>query len=408
MRICYLSLGFMPAIRLGGSIRSAYYLTRTLSERGHRVTVCCTNLASKSEKLFSGTRRTSYDGVEVIYFNTYKLPLGRDSFGAYFCPGMVRFFREELCAYDIVHMDGYREFPVLVASHFCRRFDIPYVIQARGSIRPAYASVLAKRSFDRLLGPKILQNCGIFVASSEAEEADYRKVIPGRSKILRINNGIDLEEFSRLPEKGRFRRRYGIGEDLLITYLGRLHPLKGIDFLIQAFAIGQANGNRRLAIIGPDEDYKHFLLAMVKDKGLSDSVTFLGALEGTEKLEAYVDSDVIVYAGKSESFGMVALEALLCGVPVISSEETGCGQLLDGLGAGFLVRYGDSRHLAETIDNVLNNYGAVQKRVRKAVERIKVDFTWKNIAEKYEIAYSSLLRGRTSNEHAVDTPLTRV
>src|SRR5208337_4776033 len=116
-------------------------------------------------------------------------------------------------------------------------------------------------------------------------------------------------EYAKLPEKGGFRRRHGIAEPKVVTYLGRLHAQKGIDHLARAFASSRFRGGSRLVIIGPDDGYRANLLALVKQLNLADSVVFIGALEGEQKLQAYVDSDVVVYAGSSESFGMVPFEA---------------------------------------------------------------------------------------------------
>ena len=409
MKICYLSLGFLPATKLGGSIRSATYLTKALTAAGHEVTVCCTNLAGRHEKLFPETRRTSCDGVDVIYFNTYNLfPLGRNSFGLFICPGLPAFCRKELRNYDIVHMDGYRDFPVLITSHYCRRYGIPYVIQARNSMPLAYGGISAKRAYDRVFGGRILGKCALLIASSAAEELDYREIIPAGREILQIPNGLDLSDYAHLPERGAFRRRLGIGGQTLVTYVGRVHAVKGIDHLIRGVAISQYGRKSRLAIIGPDEGAKSSLEELVRQLGLSDSVTFVDTLEGEEKLQAYVDSDLVVYAAQYESFGMVAVEATMCGVPVISAKRTGCGQLLETLGADFLVEFGDAQQMASAIDYVLTHRELVAPRVRAAREKLKTEFSWTHIASQYEDAYRSIVHQSSLTEAEVPSVRPRV
>lgn len=401
MKICYLSLGFMPAIKLGGSIRSAYRLTKALVQRGHEVTVCCTNLAGRKEKLFPETRRVSMDGVNVIYFSTHRLfPLGRNSFGLFVCPELIGFCRAKLPEYDLVHIDGYRDFPALIASYFCRRYGIPYLLQARGSMQPAYSSVAAKHVYDLLLGKRILKNCALFIASSASEEAEYHGLIPVGKQISRIANGIDTDEFARLPERGAFRHRWGIREPILVSYLGRIHRLKGIEYLVQAFAMARCQRESRLAIIGPDEGYRSFLESLVQRLGLTESVSFVGALEGEEKLQAYVDSDVLVYAGKSESFGMVAVEATICGVPVVTAKGTGCSEVLANLGTDFPVEYGDTRQLADTLDYILANREVLAARIRAAGEKVRNQLSWANIARRYEDAYLSVIKQRVEDKRA--------
>lgn len=409
MRICYLSLGFLPATKLGGSIRSASYLTKALTAAGHQVTVCCTNLAGRHEKLFPATQRASCDGVDVIYFNTHNLfPLGRNSFGLFVCPELPAFCRRELRNYDIVHMDGYRDFPVLITSHYCRRYGIPYVIQARNGMGLTHGAVAAKHAYDWLFGERILGKCALFIASSAAEELDYRAIIPPGMQILQIPNGLDLGDYAHLPERGAFRRRLRIGEHTLVTYVGRVHAVKGIDHLIRGFAIAQCGHQSRLAIVGPDEGAKSSLKELVRQLGLADSVTFVDTLEGDEKLQAYVDSDLVVYAAQFESFGLVAVEATMCGVPVISAKRTGCGQLLETLGADFLVEYGDAQQMADAIDYVLTQSEVVAPRVRAAREKLKSEFSWTHIARKYEDAYRSVVHRSSMPKSEVSSGRTRV
>jgi len=388
MKICYIALGFMPAIKLGGPVQSAYHLTTRLAQRGHEVTVVCTNLAGKNEKLFPDTRRADYDGVKVIYFNAHNLfPLGLHSFGLSISPGMVGFCRENLRSFDVVHIDGYRDFPSLVACHFARKYGIPYVIQPRGSMPVAVSSFAAKRAFDFLLGRRMLRECAFLIASSAQEELGFHGIVPAGKKVVRIYNGIDFEEFEDLPEKGNFRRRHGITEPYLITYLGRLHAQKGIDVLIRSAAMTRFRRQSRVAIIGPDDGFKSRLVALARELDLQDSVSFVAPVGGREKLEAYVDSDLVVYAGQSESFGLVPFEATMCGVPSISSENSACAEILDPLGIGFRVPYGDLRKLAATIDAILEKRAEIIQRVQAAAGKLREILSWDEIALQYEDTY---------------------
>ncbi|HEV2426202.1 MAG TPA: glycosyltransferase [Terriglobia bacterium] len=398
MRICYLTLGFPPAAGLGGAVTNACCLTTSLAAKGHQVTVCCTNLADKYTRLFAGTRRVEHRGVDVMYFHTHKIfPLGRDSFGLFVCQDFVTFCRDNLPQFDLVHVDGYRDFLTLVATHYCRRYGIPYVIQPRGSIEPAFSSVAAKRLFDVSLGRVILRGSSLFIASSRRERRQQENVIPPGQQVVCIANGIDTTPYRDLPERGAFRQRHGITASLLISYLGRVHPIKGIDILIRAFAAAEGRGRAVLAVIGPDEGYSWRLKALAEELGVSESVVFSGEVQGRQKLEAYVDSDVVVYASRSESFGMVAFEATLCGVPVISSRDSGCGELLAGLGIGFLTDYGDVSMLSHVIDYVVMHRHEIAPRVARARDEIGRAFSWDQIASAYERAYESVLKKRSAS-----------
>jgi len=395
MEICYNILGFPPATGLGGPTLNAYYLTKALIARGHAVTVVCTNLASKHRKLFPETRRVLREGVDVMYFNTYRLmPLGLHSFGLIVSPGMVGFFKQELKNYDVVHLEGLRAFDVMAASYFCRKYNVPYVIQGRGAMGRIYSSLLPKLAYDWLLGRRILRGCALFIASSAREVSDYKRVMRPGQRVVVIPNGINAAEYAELPEKGSFRRRHGIAERKVVTYLGRVHRSKGIEHLVRAFASSRFRGESRLVIIGPDEGYKTKLASLARELGLTDSVTFIDTLAGEQKLQAYVDADVVVYAGRleGESFGMVPFEAAMCGAPTITSEGSACAQLLTDFGAAFVVPYGDAPKLARAIDGILENGQEAAQKVAVARERIKEELSWEKIGRQYEEAYSSVLR----------------
>jgi len=390
MKICYYTLAFMPATDLGGPVYSAYYLMRSLLRRGHEVTVCCTNLASKSRKLYQQTERRLYDGIDVIYFNTQKLfPVGANSFGLFVCPGIIRFCQTELKNYDVVHLDGYRCFPATVVSFFCRKYGIPYVIQARGTLRHANTSVLAKQAFDLSVGKSILRGSALCIASSEDEASQYRYFAPGKEELAVIYNGLDFDNYKNLPPRGAFRSRHGIQSRYLLTYLGRIHPIKGIETFIRAFALSRHRSESSVAIIGPDEGYKSTLVRVAEETGLRDSVIFLDAVAGQEKNEAFVDSDVVVYAGRSESFGMVAFEATMCGTPVITAGNSGCSELLERFGAGHVTEYGDVKKLAKLMDDVLENRVQAAERAKFAAQNFERLLSWDNIAREYENAYRS-------------------
>jgi glycosyltransferase involved in cell wall biosynthesis len=304
----------------------------------------------------------------------------------------VGFFQREIKNYDVVHFDGFRSFIPLVGGHYCRKYKIPYVIQGHGTMRRVYSSLLVKHTYDWLFGRRILDGCALFIASSEREAWDYRVVKRAGQKLVIIPNGINVAEYAKLPDKGGFRREYGITEPRVVTYLGRVHASKGIEHLVRAFARSRFRRESRLVIIGPDDGYRARLVGLVNQLGLAASVAFIDTLVGEQKLQAYVDADAVVYAGKSESFGMVPFEAAMCGVPTVTSEGSACAQILSGFGAGFVVPYGDVPKLAQAIDAILENGQEAAQKVRSAREKIKGQLSWEKIARQYEEAYQSVSR----------------
>jgi glycosyltransferase involved in cell wall biosynthesis len=394
MRICYVTLGYPPAFSLGGPVRNAYYLTHELQKLGHHVTVWCSNLVEKQAKLSDRTSRTNENGVHVVRFNTVKCGLlGKNSFGVYWWPDLPSFCRCDTADFDVFHLDGYRDSPTLIASYFAKKKRVPYLIQARGTMLRLQNSFLAKRLFDVLLGKTVTSSCAGFIASSRTEADDYKSFLAPQAAIIQIPNGIDFREFSALPAVGELRRGLSLTRSRVVSYVGRIHPLKGIDVLVRAFARSRWKSASILLIAGPDENYKDRLTALIATLGLSDAVVFVGALSGNEVRKVYVDSDVVVYPSKHESFGMVAVEAAVCGVPVVVTDAVGCGKELAEFGCASVVRYGDIDGLTHRIDETLDRQ-QWSNRHAAILEPLRQWLSWPRIAREYEAAYMQAAQRR--------------
>lgn len=393
MRICYVTLGYPPAFALGGPVRNAYYLTRELHKLGHHVTVWCSNLSGKHAKLSDRTLQNEENGIAIVRFNTVKCALlGRKSFGVYVWPELPGFCRRDAASFDVFHLDGYRDSPTLIASYYARKERVPYLIQARGTMPRLENSIFAKRLFDALLGKTVTSGCAGFIASSSTEADDYRSFIAPQSAIIQIPNGIDFGEFRALPAAGGLRRALGLTRPRVVSYVGRIHPLKGIDVLVRAFARSRWKNAATLLIAGPDENYQDRLTALISTLGLSDAVVFVGTLGGDDVHQVYVDSDVVVYPSKHESFGMVPVEAAACGAPVVVTDGVGCGKELAEIGCASIVKYGDVTGLTHQVDELLDRQEWPNRPVAHH-ESLRRWLAWPRIAREYEAAYRQAAEG---------------
>ena len=97
-------------------------------------------------------------------------------------------------------------------------------------------------------------------------------------------------------------------------------------------------------------------------------------LRAEERLEALADADVLVYPSQHEIFGLVPLEALLSGTPVIVADDSGCGEVVRSVGGGLVTPLGDVEALAAAIGNMLDNESDWRRRPRSAAERVKANY----------------------------------
>jgi len=156
-----------------------------------------------------------------------------------------------------------------------------------------------------------------------------------------------------------------------VLYLGQLLPRKQVDVLVRALAsLPEAVA---LEIAGNDAGCERALRELVGRLGLAPRVRFAGLRRGRERLEALAAADVVAYAGRDEVFGLVPLEALLCGTPVVVANDSGCGEVIGRVGGGLAVPPGDPAALANALGQVLaapERWGAAARDAAQEVRRL--------------------------------------
>lgn len=383
MRILQVIPFFSP--KFGGSVTVPYELSKELAKRNHGVTIITSDFGFDSQYA-----KTIHDaGVEVIPFHCLA------KFGLFlYTPSIKVWLEKNLKEYDIIHMHNYRSYQNVVVRSFAMKYGIPYIVQAHGSVLPFFEKQNLKKLYDFVWGEKILKNASKLIAVSKIEKDQYLKMgLPG-NKIEIIHNGIDVSEYEILPERGKFRIKYGIASDeKIILYLGRLHKSKGLDFLITGFSILLGlNRDVKLVIAGPNDGFLDILMKQIKKLKIDEKVLVTGPLYKNEKIEAFVDADVLLYPGIFEIFGLVPFEAIICGTPVIVSDDCGCGEVIKEANCGYLVKYGDNTGLSTKIDEILNNPDAAKKRVIRGQQYINANLTWDTTILKFEELYEDCLR----------------
>lgn len=382
MRILQVTEFFTPAT--GGSTHVAYELSKHLALRGHNVTVCSSDFG-KGDSLFPDAP------FEWLCFSS--LP-SRWKF--YITPGLIPWTWEHVADFDVVHMHNLRTFQNAVVGARARQAGVPVVISCHGSLPLLTGHHTVKRAYDQLFGRRLMQSAARLVAVSEVEAEQYLQMgFPG-SKISIIPNAIDLQAFERLPEPGVFRQKINIPSDKkLVLSLGRIHPIKGLDHLISAFArLTCSFADARLVIAGPDEGDLSRLRSMAKQEGVEKHTYFPGPLYGEEKLAALADADVVTCPSMYEIFGLVPFEALMCGTPVIVTDDTGSGQLIREAGAGYLVHYGDIDALSQALLRILTDQNQRSCKVKHGQEFIRERLAWDVIVVMLEKLYNELVKQR--------------
>lgn len=379
---------FFPFQERGGPAVKVRAIARILRELGNEVTVLTADLGFATRenamaKLVGDSQgwRTDLDGVEVIYLRTrgrYRnLTLN---------PGVLGFCRSRLKEFDIVHIYGLYDTLGVVVGHYCHKFGIPYFLEPLGMTRSIDRGFLLKRIW-RGLARNYLDRATKWIATSALEVGDLRSAGIPQEKVLLRFNGIDREDFAKLPTFGTFQKRVGISaEDRLILFLGRLIPRKGADLLIEALP-QMGDDNLKLVIAGPEGEsgYLATLRNRARILGIERRVLFPGPLYDEFQKEAYVDATVFALPSRYENFGNTAAEAIACGTPVVVTDRCGIAPLVDGR-AGMVTTY-DSRAIALTLKGLFNNptlYQNLKAGCRQVAEELSWDGLVRGMLDSYE------------------------
>ena len=247
--------------------------------------------------------------------------------------------------YDAVIVHGIWQYQSRAVHLECRKRRVPYFVFVHGALDPwfeqQYPGKHAKKSlYWRLSEHRSLRDARAVLFTCEEERRLARVSFAPfdvAENIVRIgveepqgNPRLQREAFLSLHPHLRNKR--------IMLFLGRLHPKKGCDLLIQAFAeVCSRDDNLHLVVAGPDEGgLKPGLRALGKTFGADDRITWTGMLSGDMKWGAYRAAEVFVLTSHSENFGVVVAEALACGVPVLISDKVNIWREVVGSGGGLV------------------------------------------------------------------------
>jgi D-inositol-3-phosphate glycosyltransferase len=204
--------------------------------------------------------------------------------------------------------------------------------------------------------------------------------------------GVDLKAF-RPMDKGEVRRRLGFPEEPVVLFVGRIEPLKGIDILVRAVAQVSEDIRFCLVVVGGDasaEAEKAELRSLAQKLGISRRVAFLDAVDHSLLPQYYNAADICVVPSYYESFGLVALEAMACGTPVVASRVGGLQGTVRDSETGFLVPWRCPEPFAERLELLLENE-ELRRNLGAGGRAAAEDYAWPRIAERVQAVYDRLM-----------------
>ena len=228
----------------------------------------------------------------------------------------------------------------------------------------------------------LIKNCHRIIAATEREKKDIVFHYGASPEAIGvIPCGVNLDLF-RPMDREMSKRQLGFGNGKTILFVGRIEPLKGVDRLLKAVACLNNGHGLKLMVVGGDgnSQYDVELQELSRELHIEDSVTFLGTVGQNELPRLYSAADVCVVPSYYESFGLVPLESLACGTPVVATNVGGAVSVIRQGETGYVLADNAPRHLAQKIAMLLSDSGVGVESAdlaRASVAR----FGWSNIAE---------------------------
>jgi D-inositol-3-phosphate glycosyltransferase len=410
MKIAMLSYHTCPLATLGGKDTGGMNvyvrdLTRQLGQMGIHVDVFT---RSQDEHVPHVLHDLGYGNRVVHVPAGPEVPLAKRELAEHipqFVDGIRQFAAEKDIHYDLIHSHYWMSgLAAESLSDLWGGVPIVHMFHTLGEMKNRIARSEAEREGPyRIEGERrVLKRADRLIVATEAEKAQLQWLYKGDLRRMRvIPPGVDVSHFYPIPSD-EAKLFMGMASHFrMVLFVGRIEPLKGVDTLIRAMScvkIKNLDLPVYLAIIGgdPDASPEEMTAEMARlqklcdELGVGQTVIFLGKRAQDTLPYYYSAAEVLVMPSFYESFGMVALEAMACGTPVIASQVGGLAFLVRDGETGFHVPEGDPAALCEKLSLLLGD-PALRHRMGARATQYAQDYDWQKIAAQIVDVYSELI-----------------
>jgi D-inositol-3-phosphate glycosyltransferase len=398
LRIAVLSIHSSPLGKLGtqdtGGM-SVYIreLCHELGKAGHTV-----DIYTRSDGLSGNHEVSLFDNVRLIH-----LPAGNNGRISknMLYPYLPEIFRKleayrlrNNLSYDIIHSHYWLSGKV--GSWAQRQWNVPHLLMfhTNGFMKRVRCAEEREPAMRLINEKRLTRECSRLLSPTEKEK-DYIVRFYGtqREKIGLVPCGVNLDRFRPIPKR-EARKRLGLqADEAIILYVGRFAPVKGLDRLFAAMAHLKKYSRLSLMVVGGDGNQAQSSLEferLTKVFGIRDAVTFAGRVEHNDLSKYYSAADVLVVPSYYESFGLVALESLACGTPVVATPVGAIDKIVQDGTTGVVVKKPSPRSLASAIKRFVSS-SAKKDLSRDDVRASVLRHCWSGVASTVVKEYSKVI-----------------
>lgn len=370
----------------GGPVTCVQGLTSALVRQG----MDCHVVTASGRRV--GTDTVTIPGVPVRRFDT--------GFASRFwtghSTGLSAHMDEQLAAgsFDVVYIHEIWHHAGFAAARAARRRGVPYIQVFHGALDPwrLRRKRFRKLVYSRAVLKRFVNSAAALHVLTEAEKTRAAE-LGFTAPAFVIPNGVDPGPRDASPDTSDFlSRRPKLRGKRVVLFLGRVHPMKGLDVLARAFSrVASSIEDAVLLVVGPDNDGAQGAVeSILRESGVLDRVVFTGMLTGNDKAAAFACADIFVLPSHSEGFSTATVEAMAAGLPVVVSEQCHFPEAAEH-DAGFVVR-NDETAVANAVGALLLDDDLCARMGRNGRKLVAERYTWNVIARSVIDMTRNILR----------------
>jgi D-inositol-3-phosphate glycosyltransferase len=393
-------IGELGTKNTGGMSVYIRELARQLGTRGHRVDIYTRLNGTKNNQIID-----LFDNVRLIHLsagnNGHVHKLDLYYYLSDFFRALERFKHDEGLHYDLIHSHYWLSGRLGSWVQDC--WNIPHIVMFHtlGIVKNIFGVSEKEPDFRIATEKKLTETSQRILAPTDREKENLITYYHAPTeKIGVVPCGVNLDLFQPM-DRAAARRQLGFGaNESILLYVGRFDPIKGIDRLLKAASYLRHHQQLRLVIIGgdgPDTPEYRNLKRLSGKLGIQNAVTFVGRIEQKKLPPYYSAADLLVVPSYYESFGLVGLESLACGTPVVAFKVGAMGSILHDGENGYLVATDSPRALAVSIDKIIAmaaNQMLSPDKIRASV----LKYGWSKVAAVIIDEYADVYRDSRTEE----------
>ncbi|MFJ7406640.1 MULTISPECIES: N-acetyl-alpha-D-glucosaminyl L-malate synthase BshA [unclassified Lysinibacillus] len=370
-----LKIGITCYPTVGGSGVIATELGKMLAERGHEIHFITSSVPFRLNKIYPTVffHEVEVNNYSVFQYSPYDIALASK---------MADVIKDE--GLDVLHV--HYAIPHAVCAVLAREMSGQNI----GIVTTLHGTDISVLGQDSTLSQAIkygIDKSDIVTAVSESLKEQTYELIDTVKPIETIYNFVD-ERVYRPQDAGNLKEQFGIQEDeKVIIHVSNFRKIKNLPHIVDAFMKIRGNVKAKLLLVG-DGPEKHRVMDQVKESPYVKDVLFLGKQENLAEL--YAISDLKLLLSQQESFGLVLLEAMACGVPCIGTTVGGIPEVIDHGVDGYLVELGDTDAVADYAVQLLNDEDKLLRFREAAMRAVSEKFHSSKIVEQYEQLYEKV------------------